>query len=127
MANLAVQARKAGFTFRAVCADSAYGDQDAALYRTFRRMVDNLQAAVESQVVIERATGILHAELGVTPAEAFRLLSHYFPNTNQRVRVISARLVHDTITAAEIAAGQSRSQNSPTSVAAAINIVPRYN
>ena len=44
---------------------------NAALYRACRRMVDNLHAGLESRAIIEQAKGILHAELGVTPAEAF--------------------------------------------------------
>jgi hypothetical protein len=44
-------------------------------------MVDNLHIALESRAVIEQAKGILHAELGVSPAEAFRLLSRYSQNT----------------------------------------------
>jgi len=45
--------------------------------------------------------GHLHAELGVSPAEAFRLLSRYSQNNNQRVRKISAGLVQGLIAAAE--------------------------
>ena len=44
---------------------------------------------------------MLHAEPGISPAEAFRLLSRYSQNTNQRVRKISAGLVQGRITAAE--------------------------
>lgn len=81
---------------------------NAALFRAARRMVDNLQAALESRAVIEQAKGIMQAELGTTPAEAFRLLSRYSQNTNQRVRALSARLVQGRVSAAEIAAGQAR-------------------
>src|SRR5438128_2098412 len=45
--------------------------------------------------------GHLHAELGVSPAEAFRLLSRYSQNNNRRVRKISAGLVQGLIAAAE--------------------------
>ncbi len=75
--------------------------RNASLYRACRRMVDNLHAGLESRAVIEQAKGILHAELGVSPAEAFRLLSRYSQHTNQRVRVISARLVQGRLSAAE--------------------------
>jgi hypothetical protein len=44
----------------------------------------------------------MHAELGVSPAEAFHLLSRYSQNTNQRVRKISAGLVAGRIAAAEL-------------------------
>ena len=74
--------------------------RNASLYRACRRMVDDLQAALESRAVIEQAKGILQAELGISPAEAFRLLSRYSQNTNQRVRAIASRLVRGRITAA---------------------------
>ena len=61
----------------------------------------SLHAGLESRAVIEQAKGILHAELGVSPAEAFRLLSRYSQNTNQRVRKISAGLVQGRIAAAD--------------------------
>ena len=58
--------------------------RNAALYRACRRMVNNLHAGLESRAVIEQAKGILHAQLGVPPTEAFHLLSLYSQNTNQR-------------------------------------------
>lgn len=76
--------------------------RNARLYRTCRRMADNLQAGLESRAVIEQAKGILHAELGVSPAKAFQLLSRFSQNSNQRVRKIAADLVHGRITAAEL-------------------------
>lgn len=75
---------------------------NAKLYRTCRRMVDNLHAGLESRAVIEQAKGILHAELGVSPAEAFRLLSRSSQNTNQRVRKIAADLVRGQVAAADL-------------------------
>lgn len=72
------------------------------LYRTCRRMVDRLHAGLESRAVIEQAKGIVHAELGVSPAEAFGLLSRYSQNTNQRVRKVSADVVHGRLAASEL-------------------------
>jgi GAF domain-containing protein len=72
---------------------------NASLYRMCRRMADSLHAGLESRAIIEQAKGILHAELGVSTAEAFGLLSRYSQNTNQRVRTISARLVQGRISA----------------------------
>ena len=85
-----------------VAAQGGTAVHNAALYRTCRRMVDNLHAGLESRAVIEQAKGIVHAELGVSPAEAFHLLSRYSQNTNQRVRKISAGLVAGRIAAAEL-------------------------
>jgi GAF domain-containing protein len=82
-----------------VAAQGGTAVHNASLYGTCRRMVESLHAALESRAVIEQAKGILHAELGVSPAEAFHLLSRYSQNTNQRVRKISARLVQGHIAA----------------------------
>ena len=84
-----------------VAAQGGTAVHNAALYGTCRRIVESLHAGLDSRAVIEQAKGVLHAELGVSPEEAFRLLSRYSQNTNQRVRKISARLVQGRITAAE--------------------------
>jgi GAF domain-containing protein len=76
--------------------------RNASLYRTCRRMVSNLHVGLESRAVIEQAKGVLHAELGVSTEEAFRLLSRYSQDTNERVRKISAQLVQGRISAEEI-------------------------
>ena len=67
--------------------------RNASLYHACRRMVDNLHTGLESRAIIEQAKGILHAELGVSPEEAFGLLSRFSQNANQRVRGVAARLV----------------------------------
>jgi AmiR/NasT family two-component response regulator len=64
-------------------------------------MVNNLHAGLEARAVIEQAKGILHAELGVSPDEAFRLLSRYSQNTNRRVRRLAADLVRGRVAPAE--------------------------
>jgi hypothetical protein len=75
---------------------------NASVYRTCRRMVDNLHAGLESRAIIEQAKGILRAELGVSPAEAFGLLSHFSQNTNRRIRRIAADLVQGRISAGDL-------------------------
>ena len=83
---------------------AAQGDtaiRNASLYGACRGMVRNLHAGLESRAVIEQAKGMLHAELDVSPEEAFHLLSRYSQNTNQRVRQISARLVQGLMSAGE--------------------------
>ena len=79
--------------------------RNASLYRACRRMVNHLQAGLESRAIIEQAKGMLHAELGVSPAEAFRLLSRYSQNTNHRVRRVSADLVQGRIGPADLRPG----------------------
>lgn len=66
---------------------------NADLYRDCRRMIDNLHAALVSRAIIEQAKGVLHAELGVSPDEAFDLLSRMSQRTNRKVRLVAADLV----------------------------------
>jgi len=80
--------------------------RNASLYGACRSMVSHLHAGLESRAVIEQAKGVLHAELGVSPEEAFHLLSRYSQNTNQRVRKVSARLVQGLIAAGEFRPSQ---------------------
>ena len=70
---------------------------NAALYRECRQMISNLHTALESQAIIDQAKGILHAEFGVPPGEAFGLLRRMSQNTNRKVRVIAADLVQGRI------------------------------
>jgi GAF domain-containing protein len=88
-----------------VAAQGGAAVHNATLYRTCRRMADNLHVGLESRAVIEQAKGVLHAELGVSPDEAFRLLSRYSQDNNERVRKISAGLVEGRIAAAELRPG----------------------
>jgi transcriptional regulator with GAF, ATPase, and Fis domain len=79
--------------------------RNASLYRACLSLVASLQARLESRAVIEQAKGVLHAELGVSPAEAFHLLSRFSQNTNQRVRSVSADLLRGRIAPAEFRPG----------------------
>jgi hypothetical protein len=70
---------------------------NTALYQSSRQMIHNLHTALESRAVIEQAKGVLHAEFGVSPEEAFRLLSRMSQNTNRKVRDIAAGLIRGEI------------------------------
>jgi hypothetical protein len=74
---------------------------NAALYQTCRQMVDDLHTALGSRAVIEQAKGILRAEFGISPEEAFRLLNRRSQNTNRKVREIAAELVRGETGAAQ--------------------------
>lgn len=76
--------------------------RNASLYRSCRRLADRLHAGLESRAVIEQAKGVVHAELDVTPDQAFRLLSRFSQNTNQRVRKVSADLVQGRMAPADL-------------------------
>jgi hypothetical protein len=78
------------------------------VYGTCRELVHNLQGALESRAAIEQAKNILHAELGVSPDEAFRLLSRTSQDTNQKVRDLATRLIRG-----EIAPQQFRRRQPP--------------
>ena len=67
---------------------------NAAVFQTSQRMIANLHAALQSRAVIEQAKGILHARLGVSPDEAFTLLSRRSQQTNRKLRAVAWDLVH---------------------------------
>src|SRR5580704_16128162 len=66
--------------------------RNATMYRSCRRLVDNLRVALESRAVIEQAKGILVAEHGFSPDAAFNRLSLLSQNTNKKVKDIAADL-----------------------------------
>lgn len=76
-------------------------------YAACQEMVTNLHQALESRAVIEQAKGMLSADLGVSPDEAFRLLRTRSHNTNRKIRELAAALV-----SREIATREFRSRRS---------------
>lgn len=100
---------------------------NASVYRTCRRMIDNLHAALESRAVIEQGKGILHAELGIPPEEAFQLLKRASQDTNKKVRDLSADLVQGKVRAEWFAQAPGRrpvrhaSRRPPEPFAAAVD------
>lgn len=78
--------------------------RNAALHRSCRLMVENLQTALASRAVIEQAKGILVAEYGYPPEVAFKRLSAMSQNTNRKVRDIAADLVAGRITRHQVGA-----------------------
>ena len=101
---------EAGAAFRGVSHDlailfAAQGGtavHNAAVYRASQLMIGNLHTALRSRAVIEQAKGILHAELGVSPDEAFTLLSLRSHHTNLKLRAIAADLVDGEIKSSEL-------------------------
>lgn len=76
--------------------------RNAALYQQCREMIGNLHTALESRAAIEQAKGILHAETGVSPAEAFELLSRFSQDHNRKVRKVAADLIEGRIASREV-------------------------
>jgi hypothetical protein len=70
---------------------------NAEIYDSCNQMVANLHTALRARAVIEQAKGLLHARLGVTPEQAFRLLSRRSQDTNERVRDVAGRLMSGEI------------------------------
>ena len=70
---------------------------NAEVYEQCCRMVANLRVALDSRAVIEQAKGIVHARLGITPDEAFQLISRTSQDTNEKVRTIADKLVRDEL------------------------------
>lgn len=85
---------------------------NVGLYGASCQMVANLQVALESRAVIEQAKGIVHAALGVSPDEAFRLLSQASQDTNQKVRNLAATVVRGEISPQQLRR-QSRRASRP--------------
>lgn len=55
--------------------------------------VEDLKAALQSRPVIDQAKGVLVAETGCTPDEAFGLLSTASQRANRKVRDIAEAIV----------------------------------
>jgi GAF domain-containing protein len=66
---------------------------NAELYRASRSLAEQLQEALDSRAVIEQAKGVLMAEQGCSPDEAFDLLRHASQRENVKVREIAQRIV----------------------------------
>jgi GAF domain-containing protein len=87
---------------------------NADVYGACREMVGNLQKALASRAVLEQAKGLLRAELGVSPEEAFKLIGRTSQNTDQKAREVAAKLIRGEITAHQLRRGQrSRGTGGP--------------
>jgi len=61
-------------------------------------VVDQLQTALNSRVLIEQAKGILAERHGIDPGQAFTLLRTYARNHNQRLVQLAASVIDGTTT-----------------------------
>ena len=66
---------------------------NAELYDTTRKLAEQLQEAMASRAVIEQAKGVLMAEQGCGPKEAFELLRQASQRENVKLRDIAQRIV----------------------------------
>ncbi|PWW25068.1 AmiR/NasT family two-component response regulator [Geodermatophilus normandii] len=63
-------------------------------YRSAHTKADDLQAALESRATIDQAKGVLIERFGLTPDQAFQLLTRVSVHANRKVRHIADQLVH---------------------------------
>jgi GAF domain-containing protein len=83
-------------------AQGGAGIYNTTIYQTAQLMIDNLHTALRSRAVIEQAKGFLHAELSVSPDEAFMLLKRKSHHTNRKLRAIASDLVQGEIKSSEL-------------------------
>jgi response regulator NasT len=57
--------------------------------------VEDLRAALETRPVIDQAKGMLIAEHGCSPDEAFQMISHASQRANRKVRDIAQGMVEN--------------------------------
>lgn len=74
-------------------AHAAVALANAHLYENTATLADHMQQAMHSRAVIEQAKGILMAERGCTPQEAFEMLTKMSQHSNRKVHEISVALV----------------------------------
>lgn len=61
--------------------------------RSDRTEVEQLRAALVSRSTIDQAKGILMSRFGLSPDQAFDVLSAWSQHTNIKVRVLASRLI----------------------------------
>jgi GAF domain-containing protein len=73
---------------------------NARRYARAREVAEQLTQALDSHAVIDQATGIVMARLGIDAERAFGELSRQSQNTNVKLRTIASRLVAEQATSA---------------------------
>jgi transcriptional regulator with GAF, ATPase, and Fis domain len=68
-------------------------------------LVDQLQTALNSRILIEQAKGVLAERHGIDPGQAFTQLRNYARNHNQRLTELATAVIDGTITTIEILTG----------------------
>jgi GAF domain-containing protein len=68
-------------------------------------LVDQLQTALDSRVIIEQAKGVIAERHGIDPGAAFALLRGYARNHGQRLTELAATVINGNITATELLPG----------------------
>lgn len=77
-------------------------------------VVEQLQSALNSRILIEQAKGVLAERLHTTVADAFALLRGHARRTNQRLAVVATKVVAGTADITEIATNAQHTQGTTT-------------
>ena len=80
-------------TARRVAGQAAAAVHNLRLYDASRTLAEQLQQALESRAVIEQAKGVLVAQTGCSPEEAFGRLRDASQRENVKLREIAQRIV----------------------------------
>lgn len=70
--------------------------------RHHETLVDQLQTALNSRILIEQAKGVLAERHGINPNEAFTLLRAYARNHHHRLTELAAAIIDGSTTATEL-------------------------
>ena len=68
-------------------------------------LVDQLQTALDSRVIIEQAKGVIAERHGIDPGAAFALLRGYARNHGQRLTELATTVINSSITPTELLPG----------------------
>jgi GAF domain-containing protein len=70
--------------------------------RDHETLIDQLQTALNSRIIVEQAKGVLAERRGISPSDAFTLLRYYARNHGQRLTELAAAVVDGSATATEL-------------------------
>ena len=70
--------------------------------RDHKTLIDQLQTALNSRIIVEQAKGILAERRGIDPGDAFTLLRNYARNHGQRLTELAAAVIDGSTTATEL-------------------------
>jgi AmiR/NasT family two-component response regulator len=70
--------------------------------RDHETLIDQLQTALNSRIIVEQAKGVLAERRGITPSDAFTLLRQYARNHHHRLTELATAVVDGSATATEL-------------------------
>jgi len=86
----------------------------ARIIRDSELVVEQLEEALTSRIIIEQAKGILAGRGNISPEQAFGHLRHRARSTNSRLTDIASSLVEGTLTVNELLGPTAPSPSTPT-------------